>query len=111
MSDWYSFNDGASIGGTGSENGKILRDVEHSNGARVTLEKVRDDCWTITCGIYGWMVHTQFFLSESTAEIGFENTERELGKILALIPLEDEADDERMRIAQDAIAGFVEQYQ
>jgi hypothetical protein len=111
MSDWYSFNDGASIGDTGSENGKILRDMEHSSGARVTLEKVRDDCWTITCGIYGWMVHTQFFPSEASAEIGFDKTERELGKILALIPLEDEADDEQLRITQDAIAEFGEQYQ
>lgn len=108
MNDWYSFHDGDSIGDTGSENGKILRDVEHSHGARVTLENVRDDRWTITCGIYGWMVHTQVFLSEASAEIGFDNTERELGRILALIPLEDEVDDERMRIAIDAISEFVE---
>jgi hypothetical protein len=111
MSDWYPFKNGESIESTGSEGGKILRDEEHSDGARVTLEQVRDDRWTITCGIYGWMVHTRFFLSEASAEIGFDETECELGKILALIPLEDEADDERMRIAQDAIAEFVEQYQ
>lgn len=111
MSDWYPFKNGESIEPTGSESGRILRDEEHSDGARVTLEQVRDDRWTITCGIYGWMVHTRFFLSEASAEIGFDETESELGKILALIPLEDEADDERMRIAQDAIAEFVEQYE
>lgn len=111
MSDWYPFKNGESIESTGSEGRKILRDEEHSDGARVTLEQVRDDRWTITCGIYGWMVHTRFFLSEASSEIGFDETERELGKILALIPLEDEADDERMRIAQDAIAEFVEHYQ
>jgi hypothetical protein len=111
MGDWYPFRHGESIGQTGSEGGKILRDEEHSDGARVTLEKLRADRWTITCGIYGWMVHTRFFLSEASAEIGFNETERELGKILALTPLEDEADDERMRIAQDAIAEFIEQYE
>lgn len=61
---------------------------------------------------YLWLdgSHAVFF-SEASAEIGFDETERELGKMLALIPLEDEADDERMRIAQDAIAELVEHYQ
>jgi hypothetical protein len=111
MGEWYPFNHGESIGQTGSESGKVRRDEEHADGARVTLEKVRDDRWTITYGIYGWMVHTRFFLSESSAEIGFNETKRELRNILALIPLEDEADNERMRIAQDAIAEFIELYQ
>jgi hypothetical protein len=111
MSDWYSFKNGESIGQIGSEGGKILRDEEHCDGARVTLEQVRDNRWAVTCGMYGWMVHTRFFPSEASAEIGFDETKSELGKILALIPLEDEADDERMRIAQDAITKFVEQYQ
>lgn len=107
MSDWYPFEHRESIGETGSEGGKILRDEEHSDGARVTLEQVKDDRWPITCGIYGWMVHTRFFL-EANAQTGFNETERELGKILALIPLENEANDERMRVVQDAIGTFVE---
>jgi len=108
MSDWYSFNDGGSIGQIGSEGERILDDEENSDGARVTVEQVSDDRWTITCGIYGWMVHTRFFPSETSAEIGFIETKRELGKILALMPPEDEADDARMLIVQDAIATFVE---
>ena len=107
MSDWYSFKNGESIGQTGSENGKILRDEEHKDGARVTLEHVRDNRFTITCGIYGWMVHTRFFESEAAAQISFDETKAELNKILDLIPLEDEA-REKLEFAKSAIADFVE---
>ncbi len=108
MSDWYPFKRGESIGQTGSEPGQILRDEEHADGARATLEHVRDDRFTITCGIYGWMVHTRFFDSEASAQIGFNETKCELANILAMIPIEDEANDNNMRVAQDAIDDFVE---
>ena len=108
MSDWYPFKSGESIGQTGSESGKILRDDEHGDGARVTLEHISNNRFTITCGIYGWMVHTRFFGSEANAQIGFNETKRELANILAMIPIEDEANDENMRVAQDTIDDFVE---
>ena len=108
MSDWCQFKDGKSIGQTGSESGRILRDEEHRDGARVTLEHVRDNRFTITCGIYGWMVHTRFFNSEASAQIGFDETKNELSKILALISLESEADDDKLEVAKVAIADFVE---
>jgi hypothetical protein len=111
MSDWYSFNDGESIEQIGSEGGKILRDEEHSDGARVTLEFVRSNRFTITCGIYGWMVHTRFFDSETAGLVGFDETKDELGKILALIPMEDDATDENMHIAGNALSDFVERCQ
>jgi len=108
MSDWYPFKNGESIGQTGSENGKILHDEEHKDGARVTLEHVRDNRFTITCGIYGWMVHTRFFDSETAAQIGFDETKDELSKILVLIPLEDEAEAQTLEPATVAITDFVE---
>ncbi|MGH9871017.1 MAG: hypothetical protein ACRD9S_00975 [Pyrinomonadaceae bacterium] len=108
MSVWYAFKSGESIGQTGSEKGKILRDDEHRDGARVTLERVRHNRFTITCGIYGWMVHTRFFNSEAAAQIGFDETKDELSKILGLIPLESEADDDRLEVAKVAISDFVE---
>jgi hypothetical protein len=108
MSDWYPFKNGESIGQTGSESGKILRDEEHGDGARVTLGHVRNNRFTITCGIYGWMVHTRFFDSETAALMGFDETKEGLGKILALIPLEEEGDDERMNIVTCAIADLVD---
>ncbi len=111
MSDWCSFNDGGSIGQIGSEGGRILGDEEHSGGARVTLEYVRNNRFTITCGIYGWMVHTRFFDSECAARMGFNETKNELAKILVLIPIEDEANDENVRVSQDAIHDFVERCQ
>jgi hypothetical protein len=108
MSDWYSFKEGESIGQIGSEGGKILCDEEHGDGARITLEHVRNNRFTITCGIYGWMVHTRFFSSEVAAQIGFDETKDELSKILALIPPEDEGDDGSLNAAKIAIADFVE---
>ena len=108
MSNWYQFKNGESLGQIGSEGGKTLRDEEHEDGARVTFEHVRDNRFTITCGIYGWMVHTRFFNSEADAQAGFDETKDELSKILALIPLESEPDDDKLEVAKVAIAVFVE---
>jgi hypothetical protein len=108
MSDWYVFKNGESIGQAGSESGRILRDDEHEDRARVTLEHGTNNRFTITCGIYGWMVHTRFFDSETAALMGFDETKEELATILALIPIEDEANDENMRVAQQAIDDYVE---
>ena len=54
------------------------------------------------------MVHTRFFDSKTAALIGFAETKMELTKILALIPIEAEANAESMRTATNAITDFVE---
>ena len=68
-SEWHPFEEGGTIGRPGSDQGVTVRDEEHSLGARITLER---DCgvaaFAITCGIYGWMMHTRFFSSEGDAE-------------------------------------------
>jgi len=110
MSDWYPFKNGESIGQTGSEGGLILRDEEHRDGSRVTLEH-RANRFAVTCGIYGWMVHTRLFDSENAALMGFDETKEELTNILVFIPLKDEASDQNMRVAKGAIADFVERCQ
>ena len=58
MTDWLPFENGTTIGATGSEGGVILRDELHPHGARITLEQTSTG-FAITCGIYGWMVHTR----------------------------------------------------
>lgn len=64
--DWTLVNNGSSIGEVGSEGGIIVEDEEYANlyQCRITLE----DCthhFSITCGIYGSMVHTAFCGKES----------------------------------------------
>jgi hypothetical protein len=68
MDDWKPFNEGRTIGTIGSERGTILLDDEHSGGARITIEEGGHIApFSITCGIYGWMVHTRFFATEVEA--------------------------------------------
>lgn len=43
----------------GSESGIILLDEEYKESCRITLEKCLQ-CYAITCGIYGAMIHTIF---------------------------------------------------
>ena len=46
---WAAFNDGKSLGTSGSEGGTIRRDDEHDLGARVTLEEGGSVApWSIT---------------------------------------------------------------
>ena len=49
------------IGSTGSENGIIILDLEHSEGARISLEEKSTVApFSITIGIYGLLMHTIF---------------------------------------------------
>jgi hypothetical protein len=109
---WGPFDNEATIGQSGSENGIILRDEEHELGARITLE--RDSgiaAFAITCGIYGWMFHTRYFDSEAGSSAEFERMKSGLDAILNIIPRVDdpEADAKCQRVA-DAIGTFVEQF-
>ncbi|EHQ91689.1 hypothetical protein [Desulfosporosinus youngiae] len=65
---WNIINNGLTIGTEGSESGIILKDEEHCEGARITLEKDAHDIpFAITCSIYGLMMHTTFAGSEQEA--------------------------------------------
>ena len=84
-SDWYPFEDGQTLGERGSDGGVILRDEEHSAGCRITLE--RDSAlgpFSITCGIYGLMVHTASAGSAPEADDRYEAMRAQLAE-LALI--------------------------
>jgi hypothetical protein len=110
--DWYSFDDGASIGGRGTEGGVIVCDEEHGAGARITLEHGGDIApFSITCGIYGWMMHTHFFADGAGAQSEFERMREALGGIAATIPLETDPEVEaKSREIAQRIAQFVENF-
>jgi hypothetical protein len=100
---WICFDNGRTIGQTGSESGVIVRDDEHSLGARITLERGGSIApYSITCGIYGCMVHTCFFATEQEASQQFDRME----SVLAAILQSDPSDIELI----DAVGQFVEQF-
>jgi hypothetical protein len=87
---WSPFAVGGTIGETGAEYGIIVRDEEYRAGARITLERDGYTPFAITCGIYGWMVHTRFFATEQEAIEAFAAMKAELARIVDLIPLYDD---------------------
>lgn len=109
--NWSGFDEGKTIGHAGSENGMILRDEEHSEGARITIERGGSiaPC-SITCGIYGWMVHTRFFSSEAEAQAEFDLMRAALGAIIQVI--NDSALDEGLALeaGENAVSRFVERF-
>ena len=109
--NWSVIDDGKTIGLVGSESGTIIRDEEHSEGARITIERGGNiaPC-NITCGIYGWMVHTRFFGSEEEAQIEFNKMRQELGEIIKLIGDNALDEDGASDKAVDAISQFVERF-
>jgi hypothetical protein len=109
---WSVFDGGKSIGALGSESGVIVRDEEHSAGARITLERNTTVApFAITCGIYGWMFHTRFFGLEQEARAEFELMSAELARIVAMIPLTaDQEVETKSCLASEAIARFVARF-
>lgn len=53
---WEPFEQGTTIGTTGSEEGEIIRDEEWKGAARITIERGGEIApFAITCGMYdGW---------------------------------------------------------
>ncbi|NLS93018.1 MAG: hypothetical protein GXX96_12760 [Planctomycetaceae bacterium] len=109
---WEAYEGGKMIGQVGSEAGTIIRDDEHDHGARITLERDAGFApYAITCGIYGWMMHTRWFSAEEDAERAFEAMKLALDAILHRIPCADDPKfKERIKHVSDAIAQFVDQF-
>lgn len=98
---WTAFEAGATLGRQGSENGEILRDEEHSEGARITLERGSHAPYAITCGIYGSVAHTAFAASESEASTKYETMKQRLVELI------NEQDEERYL---DGVRDFVDRF-
>jgi hypothetical protein len=80
---WKSFDGGSSINQIGSENGIIVKDEEHENGARITIEKNGYIApFSITCGIYGLFAHTAFCGDEQEADKKYEDMKTDIDFIL-----------------------------
>lgn len=108
---WYPFEAGSTIGKTGSENGIILHDEEYRGGARITLERDGYTPFAITCGIYGWMVHTRFFATEQKADEAFEVMKVELARLVDLIPSRTDPEvSTRTSEVGEAIRVFIESF-
>ena len=94
MSNWQPYEDGQTIGKKGPEGGVIVLDDEHVYGARITLEQ---GClrapYGITCGVYGWLVHTRFVADDESAQHAVEEMRKALTEIVALLPAEEADDD------------------
>jgi hypothetical protein len=109
---WQEVDGGTTRGIRGSENGRIILDEKYEGAARITLEKGgRTSPFAITCGVYGWMVHTRFFGDGLEAARAFDDMKVGLAEIVRLETMnegEDEADV--VRRVSDAIDMFVERY-
>jgi hypothetical protein len=99
-SQWYPFEDGATLGTVGSE-GTILRDEEHPAGTRISLERDgRNAPFAITCGIYGGrFLHTVFASSEAEAVTNYDAMRARLAELAS-------RDDD----IYDDLHAFIEQF-
>ena len=105
---WHAFETGCTLGEIGSERGKIIRDEEHAHGARITLERNTSIApFTITCGVYGWMVHTRYFETDVEAVAEYDKMKASLSEIVERFS--DPNCDDRGS-TEKAIQGFVEMF-
>jgi len=80
---WNSYDNGTTLGTEGSENEIIVKDEEHSDGARITLEKEADGVpFAITCGVYGLFVHTVYCSDIGSSMKQYEDMKKDIKKIL-----------------------------
>lgn len=90
LAHWRLFDAGRTIGEQGSENGTILLDEENEVGVRITLEEGGGAApFSITCGVYGAMVHTRFFSGQADAREAYAAMKP---RLVSLVLLTDAAD-------------------
>ena len=115
------FRAGATVGEIGSEAGVILGDEEYVESARITLEQPEPRKpfgqplirYAITCGIYGWMVHTRFFSTEEDATRAYEAMKPELARISDTLPEASASDPEveaKVESAAKEFGAFTERF-
>lgn len=107
---WYAFEHGETIGRIGSENGTILLDEEYSLGARITLEQNGYHPWSITCGIYGVMMHTTFASNEDEARKKYEAMKSDIMGFLNHIVSNTIPEAQQLKIMSEWCDNFVEKY-
>ncbi len=75
---WELVDDGKTISDVGCDGGIILKD-EEMTGARITLEEGSIIAkFSITCGIYGLMVHTVCAGTENEALLMYDKMKEEI---------------------------------
>lgn len=77
--EWGPGDHGPAPGAAGSERGVVVRHDEYwdgDHGAGLTIERDIPNgpagSAAITCGVYGWMLHTRFFASMAEAQAAAE---------------------------------------
>lgn len=88
MAEWRETRNGEA-----SEGGVLVRHEEYwqdGSGAGITLEReCRRVPAAITCGLYGFMVHTRFFLSLAEAELALAEMKAGLEELVHASVRED----------------------
>jgi hypothetical protein len=105
---WYPYDNGATLGQRGSEEGITLSDEEHTLGARITLERGGSIApFAITCGIYGWMMHTRYFSLENEACTQYDLMRNAISELLDKA---SEGSDGGSEVPMGGVSAFVEMY-
>jgi hypothetical protein len=105
MSRWSAYKTGQSAGRASAGGDTVLRDEEHTSGARVTLKR-GGSYISVTCNVYGWMNHTRFFESVPEAQREYALMKSSLGNIVENIL---SADQNNLKM-WEAITEFVRQF-
>lgn len=109
---WEPFDQGATLGGKGSENGTTLFDEEHVDGARITLEENGYQPYAITCGIYGMLfVLTTFASTLAEAKEKYERMKYDLSEFFRLCYASPLEGDDLLEYELHLIGEFAEKYQ
>lgn len=100
---WCIFDNSSTIGQKGSENGLVLSDFEHLDGARVTIEKNGDIApFSVTLGIYGMMCYTYFCDTEEEAIEFREKSIKRIDGIFNLLRVDENNRDENWKSKYDS---------
>ena len=101
---WGIFESSKTIGTKGTENGIIIEDIEHVQGARITIERDGDIApFAVTLGVYGLMFHTHFVGDEQSAKTYLEKKKAQISETLEHLQIDQDDQTEEWKEKLDQL--------
>ena len=110
-SSWQPFENGSTLGQTGSEAGTIVRDEEHALGARISC-RARHLCCPLRHHLRHLRLdaaHARFFGSQEEAETQYDAMKQALAALLEAAEKTAESDGGR-QVLMEGVSSFVEMF-
>ena len=108
---WELFEGGQHIGSMTEEGRVVVYDEEHADGARITIERCKDETFCITCSIYRALFFVTIpYATAEEARASYAIMREEIGQAVEMLEKKGLPEDESHALLADWANNFIEKH-